>query len=66
MIDSARTGENTDQLLGKVANEFFARLAAGEQPTVDEYAEKYPEIAPLIREIFPALDVVRDSNAGVG
>lgn len=60
---SARTSDSVDGLLGQVANDFFERLAAGEQPNVEEYAERHPEIADLIREIFPALDFVHESAA---
>jgi WD40 repeat protein/serine/threonine protein kinase/tetratricopeptide (TPR) repeat protein len=39
----------------KIAEEFFARRRAGEQPSVNEYAERYPELANQIRELLPAL-----------
>jgi serine/threonine protein kinase len=41
--------------LEKLAEEFTARCLRGEQPSVTEYAQKYPELAPRIRELFPVL-----------
>lgn len=51
-----------DTLLGEIANEFSERLADGESPSIDEYAEKYPQIAQMIREVFPALNLLRDNS----
>jgi serine/threonine protein kinase/WD40 repeat protein/tetratricopeptide (TPR) repeat protein len=45
-------------LLDRLASEFADRLRRGERPTVREYAEKYPALADLIREAFPALVTV--------
>lgn len=49
---------SVDSLLGRAADEFTRRLARGEQPDVEEYAERYPQIAATIREVFPALQVM--------
>ena len=60
--NSRRTADSADDLLGQVANEFFERLAAGEQPDMEEYARRHPEIANLILEVFPALQVLRGTT----
>ncbi len=36
-------------------DEFAARLRRGEHPTIKEYADRHPELAEQIRELFPAL-----------
>ena len=59
----AAAAQDLDQLLGQVATEFFERLARGETPDIDEYAQRHPEIAQLIRQALPALQVVSDSMA---
>ncbi|MFO0872333.1 MAG: WD40 repeat domain-containing serine/threonine protein kinase, partial [Pirellulales bacterium] len=41
-----------------LAEEFLDRLRRGEQPTVAEYAQRYPEQAAAIRELFPAMLVL--------
>src|SRR5262245_42732630 len=41
--------------LGQLAEEFSARLRAGETPTIEEYAARYPHLAHRIRELFPTL-----------
>ena len=46
--------------LGELAEEFLGRSQRGERPTVDEYAERFPELADQIRAFFPALLVVEN------
>ena len=41
-----------------LAAEFTERLRRGEGPTVGEYAERYPEWAEEIRDVFPAIATV--------
>ena len=48
--------------LGQAANEYNEQLDRGESPAIDEYVARYPEIATIIREVFPALDLLRDSS----
>ncbi|HOW18275.1 MAG TPA: serine/threonine-protein kinase, partial [Phycisphaerae bacterium] len=47
-----------ESLLGQAADEFTRRCASGEQPDIEEYAARYPQIAAVIREVFPALQVM--------
>jgi serine/threonine protein kinase len=42
-----------------VAEEFLERLDRGEQPDIEEYAGRYPEIATFIRQMLPTLQVLR-------
>lgn len=48
-----------ETLLGQIADEFTERLNRGEQPGVEEYVERHPEMAAVIRQILPALEVMR-------
>jgi serine/threonine protein kinase len=41
-----------------VADEFTERLNRGEQPDVEEYARRHPQIATLLREALPALEAM--------
>ncbi|QDV32662.1 WD40 repeat domain-containing serine/threonine protein kinase [Tautonia plasticadhaerens] len=53
----------SDEVFGRVdrlAAEFLGRLRCGERPTVDEYLARHPDLAPAIRELFPALVMVED------
>lgn len=52
---------SVEALLGQAADEFSERLSRGESPNIEEYAGRYPEIAELIRQVFPALSVLRDT-----
>lgn len=40
--------------LERLAEEFVARFRKGESPSVNEYAERHPDLADQIRELFPA------------
>ena len=42
-------------LLTRLADEFAARYRAGERPSLQEYIDRYPELADDIRELFPAM-----------
>lgn len=63
MMDEAPVTD-PDSLLGRVANEFLDRLAQGEQPDPEQYANQYPQIAEHIRRTFPAMEVIGKSLSG--
>jgi serine/threonine protein kinase len=42
-----------------VADEFTQRLNSGQQPDIEEYAARFPQIAELLRQILPALQLIR-------
>jgi serine/threonine protein kinase len=42
-------------LFAELAHEFVERLRRGERPPLTEYADRRPELADQIRELFPAL-----------
>src|SRR5262249_12384862 len=47
-----------EALLGRVADEFTERLNRGEQPDIEDYARRYPEIGGLLRQVLAALQVM--------
>jgi hypothetical protein len=47
-----------EALLGQVADEFTERLNRGEQPDIEDYARRYPEIADLLRQVLAALQAM--------
>jgi serine/threonine protein kinase/Flp pilus assembly protein TadD len=50
--------------LGLLAEEFLARHRRGERPAPTEYAQRHPELAEPIRELFPALVLMEDVRPG--
>ena len=50
-------------LLDQLAEEFAARFRRGERPTLEEYTDRYPELADDIREFFPAMVLVEQADA---
>ena len=51
MADSSADRDPLDVL----AEEFVARYRAGERPPLTEYADRHPDLADEIRDLFPAL-----------
>jgi serine/threonine protein kinase/WD40 repeat protein len=47
-----------DSLVGQIAGEFTERLQRGERPDVEDYAQRYPALAELLREALPALQAM--------
>jgi serine/threonine protein kinase/Flp pilus assembly protein TadD len=48
-----------EELVGRIADEFTERLNRGEQPEIEEYAARHPDIAELLRQVLPALELIR-------
>src|SRR5262245_54596371 len=55
---SAPAEAGVEELVGRVADEFTQRLQRGEDPDVEEYAQRHPQVAPLLRQVLPALLVM--------
>jgi eukaryotic-like serine/threonine-protein kinase len=49
--------------IDRLAESFLARFRAGERPSVEEYAAKYPELAHEIRSLLPALVQLEENLA---
>jgi tetratricopeptide (TPR) repeat protein len=52
-----------EALLGQVADEFTDRINRGERPEVEDYARRYPEMAEVLRQVLPALQVMGPGSA---
>jgi serine/threonine protein kinase len=52
-----------DSLVAEVADRFTEEVKQGRRPRVEVYAERHPEIATIIRQVFPALAVLGDISA---
>ncbi|MBI1325815.1 protein kinase [bacterium] len=57
-------GESGDYLLlTRLADEFAARYRAGERPRIQEYLDRYPELADEIRELLPTMAEIEQVKA---
>ena len=52
-----------DSLLGQLAEEFTRRVREGKLPDIEEYANRCPELAGRIRELFPTLILLEGAAA---
>jgi serine/threonine protein kinase/uncharacterized protein HemY len=55
--------DSAEARLGRIAGEFTDRLQRGEQPDVEEYARRHPEMAEVLRQVLPALALLRPGQA---
>ena len=52
---SASPSSSDRDPIERLADSFIGRFRAGERPSIEEYALKYPELADEIRDLLPAL-----------
>jgi hypothetical protein len=53
-------------MLAEATDAFIERLDRGEQPDVEEFAQRYPVVAEALRLVLPALQLLRASGLGAG
>ena len=51
-------------LLGQLAEEFTAKVRAGQMPQIEDYARQHPELSERIRALFPTLLFLEGMAAG--
>ena len=44
--------------VGRLSAEWRERLRKGDRPELNDYLERYPELADEIRELFPAVVMI--------
>jgi serine/threonine protein kinase/WD40 repeat protein len=59
------TPASDPDLFNVLAYEFAERYRRGERPALNEYTERYPELAEEIRELFPTLVMMERLGSGV-
>src|SRR5262245_66380880 len=59
MSEAAPSAPGAESLMAQLADEFLERVNAGERPDVEEYARRHPEVAAFVRQMFPALLLLR-------
>jgi eukaryotic-like serine/threonine-protein kinase len=65
VTDKTTDGSARYLKLTKLADEFAARYRAGQRPSLQEYIDRYPDLAAEIRELLPAMveiEQVRDDQ----
>jgi serine/threonine protein kinase/Flp pilus assembly protein TadD len=60
---SAVADVSAESLLAQVTDEFLERQARGEQPDIEDYAARYPDLASVLRPTLAALRLVAGSPA---
>lgn len=55
---------NTADLLAQAVDEFLQAADLGTPPDVEQYARRHPEIADLLRDVLPALSMLKPALSG--
>jgi serine/threonine protein kinase/Flp pilus assembly protein TadD len=62
MSDTATPEDGAlDSLVGQVADEFLRRQQQGENPKIEEYTARYPDAAPILRNVLASLRLIDQS-----
>ena len=56
--DSGQSTGSQRHLIELLADEFAKRLRKGESPSIEDYAQRHPDHAEQIRQLFPALKLM--------
>ena len=48
--------------MGQIMDEYLERANRGERPSIEEYVDRYPDLAEVIRKMLPALEVMQGSD----
>jgi WD40 repeat protein/serine/threonine protein kinase/tetratricopeptide (TPR) repeat protein len=59
------TPPSGSDLFNELAHEFAERYRRGERPPLEEYTDRYPDLADEIRELFPTLVMMERLGSGV-
>ncbi|MHC4087200.1 MAG: protein kinase domain-containing protein [Planctomycetota bacterium] len=51
-------GDDRESLVVEIVEDFLHNLEQGGDPQVDEYAQRYPDIADVLRQVLPVLSMV--------
>lgn len=55
-----------ESLVAEVVEDFLQQLDCGEQPDIEVYAQRYPQIADVLRKVLSTLRVMRTITVGAG
>jgi len=56
--------EATESLVAEATDAFLEQVQNGQQPALEEYARRYPQIAEILRELLPAVSLMHHSSTG--
>ncbi|HTU24734.1 MAG TPA: serine/threonine-protein kinase [Pirellulales bacterium] len=66
VADGSMTEDAIELLVAEATDEFLERARRGEQPDVDEFARRYPQIAGVLRGLLPALRSAHRGSSATG
>jgi serine/threonine protein kinase/tetratricopeptide (TPR) repeat protein len=64
MKNATALPSDMEDRVGRIADEFTERLNRGEEPDIEEYAKRQPDIAAILRQVLPTLRLIRVTPPG--
>lgn len=55
-----------ESLVAEIVEDFLQQLDCGEQPEIEVYAQRYPQVADVLRKVLSTLRVMRTISVGAG
>ncbi len=60
--DNPTIDDSRESLVALAVDQFLERAGEGEQPDVEEFARRYPDIADMLRDMLPAVQAMHESD----
>ncbi|MCE9554468.1 MAG: protein kinase [Planctomycetes bacterium] len=58
--------EVIESLVADATDDYMDRALKGEEPSIEEYARRYPQISGILRELLPAVRLMQQTEAAPG
>src|SRR3954462_12061271 len=63
-VSAAPHNSTLEDQVAQIADEFRERQQRGDNPDIEEYAARHPEIAPLLRQVLASFQLFSNLSAG--
>lgn len=58
MTIESKNDADIESLVGQIADEFAERYRRGEQPQIEDYAQRHPEAADALRDVLATVEAM--------
>ena len=65
-IETVPDDDLIESLVADATDDYMQRALDGEEPNVEEYVRRYPQIGGILRELLPAVRLMQQSESGGG
>jgi serine/threonine protein kinase len=62
----APSDSSLESLVSEATDEYLERVGRGEEPDIEDYVRRYPQVAEVLRDVLPALRAMHAADTAVG